>query len=71
MAVLAPALVPSSLSASLSIMARSPNSVSPSILPVSIVFSFSNFWFQGCTAVVKPYNSVLSSHSLLEHTNVV
>lgn len=29
------------------------------------------FWFQVSTAVVEPYNSVLSTHSLLEHTDVV
>ena len=28
------------------------------------------FFFQVSTAVVEPYNSVLSTHSLLEHTDV-
>uniref|UniRef100_A0A6G4ZUF9 Tubulin/FtsZ GTPase domain-containing protein n=1 Tax=Rhipicephalus microplus TaxID=6941 RepID=A0A6G4ZUF9_RHIMP len=42
-----------------SITARSPSSASPSIPSPQV-----------STAVVEPYNSVLSTHSLLEHTDV-
>merc|ERR1712166_1478076 len=57
-AVPAPVSVPSSLSVFPSITERSPSSDSPSTHPPQI-----------STAVVEPYNSVLSTHSLLEHTD--
>lgn len=41
------------------------------LLQIYITFKLLFFWFQVSTAVVEPYNSVLSTHSLLEHTDVV